>query len=60
MGELLKALLCFSSLPENGGSAAPPFFWHTLSYTFSTYIVKISDPGHPRSGHQVTSSDLTS
>ena len=35
-------------------------FWHTLSYIFSAYVVKILDPGHARSGHQVTSSDLTS
>ena len=44
--------------------AAPPWHtyhtWHTLPYIFSAYVVKISDPGHVRSGHQVTSSDLTS
>ena len=28
-------------------------FWHTLSYIFSAYVVKILDPGHPRSGHQI-------
>ena len=32
---------------------------HTLSYIISTYVVKISDPGHLRSGHQVRSNDLT-
>ena len=35
-------------------------FWYTSSYIFSARVVKISDPGHSRSGHQVTSSDLTS
>ena len=35
-------------------------FWLACSYTFSAHFVKISDPGHWRSGHQVTSSDLTS
>ena len=33
---------------------------HILSYIFSVYVVKISDSGHARSGHQVTSSELTS
>ena len=49
----------FSRLSKNGG-AARRRFWHTLSYIFSAHVVKISDPGHARSGHQVTSSDLTS
>ena len=35
-------------------------FWHTYSCIFSAYVVKISDPGHSRSGHQVMSNDLTS
>ena len=35
-------------------------FWHTCLYIFSTHVVKSSDPGRSRSGHQVTSSNLTS
>ena len=35
-------------------------FWHTYSFIFSAYVVKMSDTGPSRSGHQVTSSDLTS
>ena len=35
-------------------------FWHSCSYIFPSYFVKISDPGHSRSSHQVTPSDLTS
>ena len=35
-------------------------FLHACSYIFSAHVVKISDSGHSRSGHQVTSSDLTS
>ena len=42
------------------GGAVCRHFWHTLSYIFSAHVVKIADPGHARSGHQVTSSDLTS
>ena len=37
----------------------PPFLAHLFMHLFRI-VVKISDPGHPRSGHQVTSSDLTS
>ena len=44
--------------PPSGGARRR--FWHTLSYIFSAHVVKISDPGHAKSGHQVTSSDLTS
>ena len=49
----------FSTLSKNGG-AQRRRFWYTLLYIFSAHVVKISDPGHARSGHQVTSSDLTS
>ena len=35
-------------------------FWHTCVYIFSAHVVKTSDQGHSRSGHQATSSDLTS
>ena len=28
--------------------------------SFHAHVIKVSDPGHSRSGHQVTSSDLTS
>ena len=35
-------------------------FWHTYSsYIFSAHV-QISEPGHSRSGHKITSSDLTS
>ena len=34
-------------------------FWYTSSYIFSTRVVKISGPGRSRSGHQVTSNNLT-
>ena len=44
---------------KNGG-AERRRFWHTCSCIFSAHVVKISDPGHLRSGHQVTPSDLTS
>ena len=36
----------------------PPPFFGTPIHTFYAHV-KISDPGHSRSGHQVTSSDLT-
>ena len=36
-------------------------FWLTYSsYIFPAHVEKISDPDHSRSGHQITSSDLTS
>ena len=35
-------------------------FWHTCSYISFAHVVNISDQGLSRSGHQVTSSDLTS
>ena len=35
-------------------------FWHTCLYIFSAQDVKPLDQGHPRSGHQVMPSDLTS
>ena len=54
-GGLLRTPSVFSILSKNGGC-----FWHTLSYIFSAHITKMSNPGHARSGHQVTSSDLTS
>ena len=40
--------------------AGPGGLKDTCSYIFPAHFVKISDPGHSRSGHQVTSSDLTS
>ena len=35
-------------------------FWYTCLCTLSAHVVKTSDPGHSRSGYQVTSSDVTS
>ena len=59
-GRLLRTpLRFFSRLSKNDG-AQRRCFWHTLSYIFSAHVVEILDPGHARSGHQVTSSDLTS
>ena len=29
-------------------------FWQTYSYSYSAHVVKLWDPGHSRSGHQVT------
>ena len=59
-GRLLRALpLRF--FPDCQKTAAQRRrFGHTLSYIFSAYVVEIVDPGHARSGHHVTSSDLTS
>ena len=37
---------------------APPFLAHLFIHFFA--LVKVSDPGLSRSGHQVTTSDLTS
>ena len=42
------------------GDAESHHSWHTCSYIFSLHVVKISDPGRLRSGHQVMTSDLTS
>ena len=43
-----------------GGGFDTPFrFFASCSCLFSAHFVKISDPGHSWSGHQVTSSDLT-
>ena len=52
-------LVVFREYLKNGG-AERRRFWYTLSYINSTHVVKISDQGHSRSGHQVTWSDLTS
>ena len=41
-------------------SAAVFFFLYTCLYIFSAHVVKIAELGRSRSGHQVTSSDLTS
>ena len=51
--------MVFREYLKNGG-AERRRFWYTLSYINSTHVVKISDQGHSRSGHQVTWSDLTS
>ena len=62
-----KFTACVAGTPE------PDFEWyrddmrmfprwvprHTCLYIFSAHV-KISDPGHSRSGHQVMSSDFTS
>ena len=50
----------FSQISQKRRGARRRRSWHTCSYIFSAYILKIVDPGHSRSGHQVTSSDLTS
>ena len=34
--------------------------WYTSAYIFPAHVGKTSDPSHLRSGHQSTSSDLTS
>ena len=44
------------SKKKNGG-AQRRRFWCTCSYIFFARVLKVSDPGHSRSGHQVTSSD---
>ena len=49
----------FRKYLKNGG-AQRRRFWYTCSYIISAHVVKISDLGRSRSGHQVTSSDLTS
>ena len=49
----------FREYLKNGG-AQRRRFWYTCSYIISAHVVKISDLGRSRSGHQVTSSDLTS
>ena len=43
----------FRNCLKNGGAYLRRF-WHTSSYIFSAHV-KISDPIHSRSGHQVTS-----
>ena len=48
-----------SRLLENSGTQRRGF-WHTLSCIFPAHVVRISDPGHVRAGHQVTSSEVTS
>ena len=51
-GEVFRPNSVFPYWSENGDDA--------LSYILFACVVKISDPAHPRSGHQVTSRDLTS
>ena len=61
---------CLFNPRRAGGCLNTPFrffadswksrFWHSCLYIFSAHFVKSSDPVHSRSGHQVTSSDLTS
>ena len=53
-GDIWTLPVVFREHLKNGGC-----FWHTLSCIFSAHV-KIVDQGHLRSGHQVTSSDLTS
>ena len=53
---LFEAILSFALMSEVVENTLR--FWHILSYISSAYIVTISDPGHARSGHQVTPSDL--
>ena len=49
----------FSQISQKRWHGAPPF-WNILSYIVSAHVVNISDQSHSRSGHQITSSDLTS
>ena len=51
VGKCLNAPSDFSRISEKR---------RPCSYIYSAHVVKSSDPGHSRSGHQVTSSDLTS
>ena len=53
-----RSLFFFSQTSKKQWSRAPPFFTHCL-YIFFAHL-KSSDQGRSRSGHQVTSSDLTS
>ena len=58
-GGCLNTSSGFSQMSQKQRRRAPPSFGHLLIH-FSAHIVKISDPGHSRSGHKITSSDLTS
>ena len=58
MAALLRTPFFFQIVRKRRSGVHP--FWHTCLYICSAYIVKVSDPGHSRSGHQVTPSDLTS
>ena len=49
----------FSLIAEKRGRSAAKF-WYALSYIFFAQGVKISNPGHLKSGHQITSNDTTS
>ena len=51
-------LRLFAYISKTATSAA--VFCTPVLTSFSEYVVKIVGPGHSRSGHQVTSSDLTS
>ena len=53
-GALVKPL-CFSEISKTAARSAA-FSAHLFIYLFSAYVVKISDQGHSRSGHQVTRS----
>ena len=50
----------FREYLKKNGRAASRRFWYTCLCIFSAHVVEISDPGHSRSGHQVTSIDITS
>ena len=50
----------FSNIALMEAIETPSSFSHTFAYIFFAYVVKSSDTGHSRSGHQVTSKDLNS
>ena len=60
--QFISSATLFNLRPSVCGCLNTPlrFFWYTLLGILYPPSLKILDPGHLRSGHQVTSSDLTS
>ena len=59
-GAFLRPPRFFANISKTATRSAAVLDTYTRSDIFFAHAMKISDPGHSRSGHHVTSSDLTS
>ena len=57
---VFEHLLVFLTIYKKRRLGAIPFLVHLLILLSAHVVKKKSDPGHSRSGHQITESDLTS